>query len=277
MSPSPPPPTTAPAEAPPWPPPPPSAGATASTYASPTSRVSSSSYSSPSARPPAAQPPPAPGPPSCAACKHQRRKCTPDCVLAPYFPSSQPEKFRNARRLFGVKNMLHLLQAAGPEKRELCMRTIVYESDVRRQEPVHGCLAVIRDLENQLRDTYIELAAVQEQLALGLLQAPESSSHGSAAASPTTATTSADVVRHQQQTLRWQQAAPEMQSSSRSPRGGSTALSLAARELTVRQPDTMQLQPALSGQSASDMVVVLLCGTIVRCRRHEIKVLGGDR
>ncbi|TVU14613.1 hypothetical protein EJB05_38089, partial [Eragrostis curvula] len=67
-----------------------------------------------------------------------------------------------------------------------------------------------------------------------------------------------------------------MQSSSRSPHGG-TALSLAARELTVRQPATMQLQPALSGQSASDMVVVLLCGTIVRCRRHEIKVLGGDR
>ncbi|CAL1406364.1 unnamed protein product [Linum trigynum] len=38
---------------------------------------------------------------ACAACKYQRRKCTSECQLAPYFPSNKSEMFRNAHKLFG--------------------------------------------------------------------------------------------------------------------------------------------------------------------------------
>ncbi|KAE9467926.1 hypothetical protein C3L33_00163, partial [Rhododendron williamsianum] len=38
---------------------------------------------------------------ACAACKYQRRKCAPDCVLAPYFPHHRQRQFLNAHKLFG--------------------------------------------------------------------------------------------------------------------------------------------------------------------------------
>ncbi|CAN4079327.1 unnamed protein product [Withania somnifera] len=47
---------------------------------------------------------------SCAACKYQRRKCTPQCVLASYFPANQPKKFQNVHRLFGVRNVVKILE-----------------------------------------------------------------------------------------------------------------------------------------------------------------------
>jgi hypothetical protein len=44
------------------------------------------------------------------------------------------------------------------------MRTIVYESNKRRADPVCGCSGVIQDLENQLMDTAVELEVLRRQL-----------------------------------------------------------------------------------------------------------------
>nr|CAD1818355.1 unnamed protein product [Ananas comosus var. bracteatus] len=54
--------------------------------------------------------------PACAACKHQRRKCTADCPLALYFPADQPKQFQNAHRLFGVSNILRILKDLDPSR-----------------------------------------------------------------------------------------------------------------------------------------------------------------
>ncbi|KAJ9701997.1 hypothetical protein PVL29_003973 [Vitis rotundifolia] len=51
---------------------------------------------------------------ACAACKYQRRKCKPDCPLAPFFPSHDKERFRNVHRLFGVANVTKTLQEIPP-------------------------------------------------------------------------------------------------------------------------------------------------------------------
>lgn len=45
----------------------------------------------------------------CAACKILRRRCTQKCVLAPYFPPSDPLKFTIAHRIFGASNIIKLL------------------------------------------------------------------------------------------------------------------------------------------------------------------------
>ena len=45
---------------------------------------------------------------ACAACKYQRKKCNPDCVLAPYFPADNPQRFVNFHNLFGVSSILQL-------------------------------------------------------------------------------------------------------------------------------------------------------------------------
>ncbi|MCO5562961.1 hypothetical protein L7F22_016597 [Adiantum nelumboides] len=45
----------------------------------------------------------------CAACKFLRRKCTSECVFAPYFPPDQPHKFANVHKIFGASNITKLL------------------------------------------------------------------------------------------------------------------------------------------------------------------------
>lgn len=46
----------------------------------------------------------------CAACKILRRRCAEKCVLAPYFPPSEPAKFTIAHRVFGASNIIKFLQ-----------------------------------------------------------------------------------------------------------------------------------------------------------------------
>jgi len=72
----------------------------------------SPSKSSPNLTPPsAATPPPPPAVVSpCAACKILRRRCVDKCVLAPYFPPSEPYKFTIAHRVFGASNIIKFLQ-----------------------------------------------------------------------------------------------------------------------------------------------------------------------
>ncbi|CAM0876886.1 unnamed protein product [Alopecurus aequalis] len=129
---------------------------------------SSSGYSSSSSYPPAAPaaaPPPQQQHPACSACKHQRRKCAPGCPLAPYFPADKPGSFRNSHRLFGIKNILRFLARAGPEKRDDCMKSILYEADTRAASPVRGSYGVYQDLLQEFALAKAELDAVQEQLA----------------------------------------------------------------------------------------------------------------
>lgn len=73
----------------------------------------SSSSSSPATSPTTSAPPPLP--PAvvvspCAACKTLRRRCVERCVLAPYFPPSEPLKFTIAHRVFGASNIIKFLQ-----------------------------------------------------------------------------------------------------------------------------------------------------------------------
>lgn len=46
----------------------------------------------------------------CAACKILRRRCVEKCVLAPYFPPTDPLKFTIAHRVFGAANIIKFLQ-----------------------------------------------------------------------------------------------------------------------------------------------------------------------
>jgi hypothetical protein len=103
---------------------------------------------------------------ACAACKYQRRKCTADCPLSPYFPPDQPKRFQNVHKLFGVSNILRILKHVDPSKREDAVKSIAYEADTREKDPVHGCLGVITILQNQVSKLKDELAVARDQLYL---------------------------------------------------------------------------------------------------------------
>ncbi|RCV20332.1 hypothetical protein SETIT_4G047700v2 [Setaria italica] len=97
---------------------------------------------------------------ACAACKYQRRRCTPDCPLAEYFPHDRPRVFRNAHRLFGVNNILKTLARAGPEKRREAMHCIIYESHAWDINPATGCVPIIDDLQRRICQAGLDLRRV---------------------------------------------------------------------------------------------------------------------
>nr|CAB3487010.1 unnamed protein product [Digitaria exilis] len=168
--------------APTWPPP---SGGAISISSEPNSPSSGGSTSSPalcsssivswSPPPPPPQPtaraapsggstPATPLTPGCAACKHKRQKCPPGCVLLPYFPAGEPDKFRNVLRVFGVKNLLRTLREVPRPRWDACVRTLVYESRTRLADPVRGLAGAIEDLEGSLMDTAVELVVLRRRL-----------------------------------------------------------------------------------------------------------------
>ncbi|XP_065865674.1 LOB domain-containing protein 22-like [Euphorbia lathyris] len=103
---------------------------------------------------------------ACAACKYQRRKCAPDCILAPYFPHDRQRQFLNAHKLFGVSNITKIIKNLNQPDKDEAMRTIIFQSDVRANDPVGGCYRIIRDLQRQIEFHQAELDLVLHQLAI---------------------------------------------------------------------------------------------------------------
>lgn len=46
----------------------------------------------------------------CAACRMLRRRCDSKCVLAPYFPNDDIEKFAYVHKVFGASNVVKMIQ-----------------------------------------------------------------------------------------------------------------------------------------------------------------------
>ncbi|KAJ9179332.1 hypothetical protein P3X46_011135 [Hevea brasiliensis] len=110
---------------------------------------------------------------ACAACKYQRRKCAPDCILAPYFPHDRQRQFLNAHKLFGVSNITKIIKNLNQPDKDEAMRTIIFQSDVRANDPVGGCYGIIRELQRQIEYHKAELDLVLHQLAICRAQAQQ--------------------------------------------------------------------------------------------------------
>lgn len=102
---------------------------------------------------------------ACAACKYRRRRCSQDCILAPYFPAENPIIFLNAHRLFGVCNIKRILSQVPPKLRDDCMVSIIFESNMRKRYPVEGCVAVAKHYEFLVLKALEELQYVKMQIA----------------------------------------------------------------------------------------------------------------
>ncbi|XP_025621537.1 uncharacterized protein [Arachis hypogaea] len=108
---------------------------------------------------------------ACAACKYQRRKCAPDCILAPYFPHDRQRQFLNAHKLFGVSNITKIIKVLNPHEKDEAMKTIIFQSDMRAKDPVGGCYRMVQDLQAQIEFHLSELELVLQQLAILRAQA----------------------------------------------------------------------------------------------------------
>ncbi|CAK9869676.1 unnamed protein product [Sphagnum jensenii] len=101
----------------------------------------------------------------CAACKFLRRKCTAECVFAPYFPPDQPHKFANVHKIFGASNITKLLNELPQHQREDAVNSLAYEADARVKDPVYGCVGAISLLQRQVVQLQNELAIAHSDLA----------------------------------------------------------------------------------------------------------------
>ncbi|KAE9463478.1 hypothetical protein C3L33_04624, partial [Rhododendron williamsianum] len=98
----------------------------------------------------------------CAACKILRRRCAEKCVLAPYFPPTDPLKFTTAHRVFGASNIIKFLQEPLECQRADAVSSMVYEANARLRDPVYG--GVICQLQKQVSELQAQLAKAQAEV-----------------------------------------------------------------------------------------------------------------
>ncbi|KAG6766942.1 hypothetical protein POTOM_028121 [Populus tomentosa] len=101
----------------------------------------------------------------CAACKFLRRKCTQECVFAPYFPPDQPQKFASVHKVFGASNVAKLLNELNAAQREDAVNSLAYEAEERLRDPVYGCVGLISILQHRLKQLQNDLYCAKKELA----------------------------------------------------------------------------------------------------------------
>ncbi|KAK9074400.1 hypothetical protein SSX86_007001 [Deinandra increscens subsp. villosa] len=96
-------------------------------------------------------PPPATtGVPACASCRHQRKKCTEKCVLAPFFPAEKAQDFQAVHKVFGVSNVTKLVKDLSREDGKKAVDSLVWEANCRLKDPVLGPLGEFQRVSEEL-------------------------------------------------------------------------------------------------------------------------------
>ncbi|CAF2163593.1 unnamed protein product [Brassica rapa] len=101
----------------------------------------------------------------CAACKFLRRKCTQECVFAPYFPPDNPQKFSYVHKVFGASNVAKLLNEIAANQREDAVNSLFYEAEARLRDPVYGCVGLISILQHRHKQLQQDLENAKKELA----------------------------------------------------------------------------------------------------------------
>ncbi|XP_057434321.1 LOB domain-containing protein 12-like [Lotus japonicus] len=112
----------------------------------------------------------------CASCKLLRRRCTQECIFAPYFPSDDPRKFAIVHKVFGASNISKMLQELPVHQRADAVSSLVFEANARVRDPVYGCVGAISYLQDQVSQLQMQLAVAQtEILCIQMQQDPAAS------------------------------------------------------------------------------------------------------
>ncbi|KAH7572133.1 hypothetical protein JRO89_XS04G0208100 [Xanthoceras sorbifolium] len=85
--------------------------------------------------------------------------------MAQYFPASRYSELQNAYRLFGMINIQRMINCVPPKQRKAAAESILIEGNARSNDPVNGCLGIVRDLKSQINLYENEREVVNRQLA----------------------------------------------------------------------------------------------------------------
>lgn len=88
---------------------------------------------------------------ACASCKHQRKKCTEKCTLAPFFPVERTREFQAVHKVFGVSNVTKIITSLREEDRNVAVDSLVWEALSRQKDPILGPFGDYRRVCEELR------------------------------------------------------------------------------------------------------------------------------
>lgn len=98
------------------------------------------------------------GVPACASCRHQRKKCTEKCVLAPFFPAEKTQDFQAVHKVFGVSNVTKLVKDMSRKDGKKAVDSLIWEANCRIKDPVNGPLGEFQKVCDKLRQVYEDLS-----------------------------------------------------------------------------------------------------------------------
>uniref|UniRef100_M4DS70 LOB domain-containing protein n=1 Tax=Brassica campestris TaxID=3711 RepID=M4DS70_BRACM len=83
-----------------------------------------------------------------AACEFMTGPCTfgngNACIMAPYFPLTEPKKFDRINKVFGVVNVYKILSRLEELwQHQYAVNALCYEAEARIHDPIHGYLGVL--------------------------------------------------------------------------------------------------------------------------------------
>ncbi|CAI9106370.1 OLC1v1005508C1 [Oldenlandia corymbosa var. corymbosa] len=102
----------------------------------------------------------------CAGCKYLRRRCPSDCILSPYFPPNNPQRFYYVHKIYGTSNVAKMLQQVPVHLRAEAANAMYYEAYCRIKDPVYGCVGIITSLNHQICEAQREISKIQAEIAV---------------------------------------------------------------------------------------------------------------
>lgn len=88
---------------------------------------------------------------TCGACKFLRRKCSNQCVFAPFFSyDDATSHFAAVHKVFGASNVSKLLLHLPMPIRSHAAITVAYEALERMRDPTYGCVGHIFALQQEV-------------------------------------------------------------------------------------------------------------------------------
>ncbi|KAI9084329.1 hypothetical protein K1719_033671 [Acacia pycnantha] len=107
---------------------------------------------------------------SCSLCRHKGSVCKEECEYRQIFPGNRYQEFEKVKWLFGLKNMLTIIQSVEANQRQVAADSMFMEANAWRNHPVEGALGFASDLISQIHSLFNQLQAAKQQLEIFKLQ-----------------------------------------------------------------------------------------------------------
>ncbi|KAJ0978828.1 hypothetical protein J5N97_014302 [Dioscorea zingiberensis] len=107
---------------------------------------------------------------SCGHCSFTKQKCLPECSFAHFFPPDKREDYAAIHNFFGPKCISYIVNNVEESLRVVAINNLVYEAKAWINNPVHGCMAEVNMLKEEIKELRLEVYRLRRQEQVELLE-----------------------------------------------------------------------------------------------------------